>query len=608
MPGDASVDAASDAVSIDAPPDADVTCSVAPPPRCLDATTLASSRSPGVRIGEACAFETFTSVCQFGCAGGACQPAACTPSCPAQVCVDDGCGGACGPCPIDTTFPGVTPVPLGIARDLRVAPDGIHVATLRAFEPDCGGISAMARLDVWTVPATGAATHRTIAARVPLNGVNFTDDGYLVYSTSPDPCEQGSDLWIARADGRDPVPIASNVSLASTVAGGWVYYTGRDPDDPDLLLYTARIPAGAPRVVTRLPLGSVHVVSPTGDAVWVTRTRPEPNLILFRADGPFRPLVATPLEVVGSPVWSPDGKRLAYAAFDRRISRTALHVVEVAGGEPVLLDDDCECGDSQSIAFSPDAARIAWLARSSTLGGRDMLIHRFAGGADVRMTDVVAPNSGDRVFRLAFSVDGSRLHAAVGNFSTGSRLLTGRVDVPGTAVALGGLRSDAAWDETGDGAVIAFSGNDSTTRVVTHGAGTQSMAGIPFEGPRFERAATSPRLLVQQDIALSVFPTSGAGPGIPMPGFDWTDQLSIWARGQVPFVFGWSGPTVLYPSAVNGSSLFVVVQDLMAWTPSATGRLAARVIRYRVADSQARIFLITQDQGLFVVPRPAAGQ
>jgi hypothetical protein len=110
---------------------------------------------------------------------------------------------------------------------------------------------------------------------------------------------------------------------------------------------------------------------------------------------------------------------------------------------------------------------------------------------------------------------------------------------------------------------------------------------------------------VQQNLSLAAFPTSGAGPGVAMPGFDWTDQLSIWiSRGEVPFAFGWAGPVVLYPSAVIGSSAFVVVQDLMAWTPATTGRLAARVLRYRIADSPARIFGITQDQALFALPRP----
>lgn len=614
-PSDAAPDAAPDA-AIDAAPDADCTCSVAPPSRCLDAATLESSRTPGTCNAGSCAFERFTSVCPFGCAAGECQPAACTPSCPAQVCADDGCGGSCGPCPTDTTFPGVTPVPLGIARNLRLAPDGIHVATMRAVAPRCLGTLEMGTLDVWTVPTTGAASHRTIGTRAPLFAAQFTDDGHLVYNDGADLCTTfRGDLWIAGADGRAPVQIARNVSLGPTVAGRWVYYTAPDPaapgPPPGALLYVARIPDGAPRLVTHLPPSSSDQVSPSGEAVWVIRTTPEPNLIVFRTDGSFVVLIATPIEVAGFPLWSPDGKRLAYTSFDHRTSKTSLHVVDVASGEPVLLDADCSsCSEFDSIAFSRDGARIAWLAPSAMAPGLDAQIHSFAGGGDVRLAGVVSPSIGGEVFRLAFSADGSRLYAAAGDNSIGWRLMTGRTAVPGNAVALGGLRADGArfetsWDETGDGAVIAFNGDDSTTRVVTHGIGTQSIAGIPLERPRFEPTAVGPRLLVQQDVALAMFPTSGAGPGIAMPGFDWTSELSAWTfGGEVPFVFGWSGPVALYPSAVNGSSLLAVAQDLMAWTPGAQGRLAARVIRYRVADALARVFVVTQDQGLLLVPRP----
>jgi len=593
-------------VAPDAPLDADCTCSVAPPSRCLDARTLESSRTPGTCSAGACAFETFTSTCPFGCADGACQPAACTPTCGVQVCADDGCGGSCGPCPIDTTYPGVTPVQLGIARDLRVAPDGIHVATLRALDPRCSrSVIDTGRLDVWTVPATGAASHRTIAAHAPLFSVVFTGDGHLVYNDAADPCDLTSELWVARADGREPVRIAGNVLGEVTVAGSWIYYVGPDPaatpSQPGALLYRARLPDGAPHVVTTLPSGSNHVVSPTGDAVWVSRTLPEANLILFRVDGSFEPLIATPLEPAGTPQWSPDGKRLAYAWFDHRLTKTSLHVVAVATGASVVLDEDCRCtGGFAGVTFSDDGARVAWLAAPPGGFGLDALIHRFSGGADVRLTNI----SGN-VFRLSFSADGSRLYAVVGDFST-TLLMSGRVDASETAVSLGSVSTDErrAWDETGDGAVIAINGGD-RTRVVTYGAGTQTITGRNFERPRFEHTPVNPRLLVQQDLSLAAFPTSGAGPGVAMPGFDWTDQLSIWiSRGEVPFAFGWAGPVVLYPSAVIGSSAFVVVQDLMAWTPATTGRLAARVIRYRIADRPARIFGITQDQALFALPRP----
>jgi WD40-like Beta Propeller Repeat len=615
MPGDGSNGAPADAATIDAMPDADCSCGVAPAPRCIDAMTLESSRAPGTCTAGSCTFDTFRSTCPFGCAGGACQPAACTPTCPAQVCADDGCGGSCGPCPTDTTFPGVTPVPLGIARDLRAAPDGTHVVTMRALDPRCGTLPLdMGRLDVWTVPASGAPSHRTIGAHAPLFATRFTDDGYLVYNDRADLCAFLGDLWVARADGRDPIQLATGTFLGPTVAGHWVYYTAPDPDDPPpmpgQLLYAARLPDGAPQLVTHLPSGSSDTVSPTGDAVWVTRTTPEPDLILFRVDGSFTPLVATPIEVAGTPLWAPDGKRLAYAQFDRRIGKTSLHVIDTAGGQPSLLTDDCGCGALDSIAFAPDGSRIAWLVAPGFGAPVDAMIHRFAGGPDVQLTGVVSPSSGGEVFRLAFSADGSRLYAASGDISTGWQLMSGRVDTPGPAVSLGSLRSDGdrfatSWDETRDGTVLAFNGSDSATHVIGPG-GMQSIAGIPLERPRFEPTLTNPRLLVQQDLALSLFPTSGAGPGIRLPGFDWTDQLSAWVfSGEVPFAFGWSGPVALYPSAVQGSSLFAVVQDLMAWTPSAQGRLSSRVIRYRVVDDPARIYLITQDQALTMVPRPS---
>jgi len=608
-PSDAASDAAPDAAPIDAPPDADCSCAIAPPPRCLDATTLLSSRPPGTCKAGVCEFETFPSRCSFGCAAGACQAAACTPSCPAAICADDGCGGTCGPCAIDATFPGVAPVPLGIARELRMAPDGVHVLTMRALEPPCVGSPSRGTLDVWTVPAAGAPSHRTIGVHAPLFAATFTDDGYLVYNDGADLCASRGNLWVARADGSAPLQIARNVPLGATVAGRWAYYTAPDPDDarpvPDALLQVARLPDGAPRLVTRLPPGSSQGVSPTGDAVWVTRTTPEPNLILFRVDGAFFVLVATPIEITGSPQWSPDGKRLVYATFDHRTSKVSLHAVDVASGDAVVLDDECPCGGLDSVAFSPDGARVAWIDGPSVGFTRDAVIHTFAGGADVRLTDVVSPTAGGSASSLVFSVDGSRLFAVVGDVPSGLRLMTGRVAVPGTAVSLGSLRFERSWDESRDGAVIAISGGDGTTRVVTYGAGTQSIAGIPLEHARFERIAASPRLLVQQDAALAVFPTSGAGPGIAVPGFDSTSELSSWAAiGEVPFVFGWSGAVALFPSAVNGSTAFVVVQDLMAWTPAATGRLAARVIRYRVDDNLGRVFLITQDQGLFMVPRP----
>jgi WD40-like Beta Propeller Repeat len=606
---DAAIDAAVDGPEV--PADADCTCAIAPAPRCADATTLVTSRAPGTCADHsACTFETFASPCTFGCADGACQPAACVPVCPTQACGDDGCGGSCGACPVDTTVPGVTPVQLGIARDAEVAPDGIHVATLRARERSCDALE-LGTLDVWTVPVTGAATHRIVGAHAPATLARFTDDGHLVYSEVTDAMCTTGVLWVASADGSNPVALARDVSPFPTVVGPWIYYSARAPAPASgFAKYVARLPAGAPHLVATLAPDDFDEVSPTGDALWVMGSYPAADLVLYRADGGATVLVDAPLSAGGLPTWSQDGKRLAYTSYDRRTNKDSLFVADVAGGPPALLDDDCQCAGFDSVAFSPDGARIAWLHSSARLNELDAQIHRFAGGADVRLTSVVSPVLGGPVIRFTFSADSARLYAAVGDDTFGFRLASGPVDVTTAAVSLGSLLPDGdrfqgSWDETLDGAAIAFSGGDHATHVVTAGVGARAIPGDSFERPRFEHVATAPRLLAMQSDKLGVFPTSGAGPGTPLPGFDWTTQLSPWVfAGNIPFAFGWSGPVALYPAALNGSSAFAVIQDLMAWTPTAQGRLAARVIRYRLADATARIFAITQDQALFAIPRP----
>ena len=115
-------------------------------------------------------------------------------------------GGKCGACDRGTTLAGVAPVELGTAGDLVVAPDGIHLATMRAFEPRCDAFpSAVGHLDVWTVPVAGPPSHRTIGTRVWRFGVVFTPGGDLLYLDRSPPCGAPSELWIAHADGSQPL-------------------------------------------------------------------------------------------------------------------------------------------------------------------------------------------------------------------------------------------------------------------------------------------------------------------------------------------------------------------------------------------------------------------
>lgn len=593
-----------------APPDAaspDAACTCTATARCLDATTLETSLPRGACVAGACSYDAVTSPCPFGCQDGACQAEACVPSCPAATCGDDGCGGSCGACDPGTTLPGVTPVELGTAGDLFVSPDGIHVATMRAFEPPCNLFpSDVGRLDVWTVPVGGAPSHRTIGARVSGIsgfGVTWTSGGDLLYLDRSPPCSSPSELWIAHADGSQPRRLASGV-LSFRTAGAVVVYDSQ----PDLTLYAIQLPDGRPIPLTSYTpdnLLDFYELSPDGTAVWSISTPAQPtgprDVRLLRTDGSLsRRLVLAGESPIGLPIWAPDSKHLAYSsesiggAVVDRDGNDRVILTQHPGGEPF----------QQFAVFSADGHRLAFIDQPAQFE-LDVVIHSFDGRPEVRIGSVVSPTVGGMIVRLAFSADGSRIYAttSAGVDAPTSDVMTGRTDASGTAqlFAAGAGR----WSESLDGSVVAVNG--SNTQVITLGGGTQTIAGPPFELARFEPVATNPRLLVQSGDFLSVYPTSGAGPGIPLPLFFWTTELSNWAGGHnAPFPFGWAGSMALYPADTRGVALDLVSFDLLAWTPSASGRLLSRVARYQIVDNPSRIYAMTDSGRLFMIPRPAA--
>jgi len=598
----------------------DCTCEVAPPSTCLDANTLESSLVPGTCVDNACEFATTTTPCPFGCENGACQPQQCTPNCPTQTCVDDGCGGTCGPCASGTTFPGLTPTNLGIADDINVSPDGTHIAAIRALKPlpaNCGfNPPKVGTLDIWTVPASGNVTRRTIGTDVPLWSTTFTPSGHLIYLDKKNPCMGFAELWIANADGSQPRRIAEGASGGFVVANT-LFFDLADPNDPDKStfdgwVYAMKLPNGQPIKLADIRYNSTYVPDPTGNAIWINYSTTARDLRIVRLDGTSTQLHSTTDTYADFPRWSPDGSKLAFALNDGTTIFSSLHVINADGTGRSMIDDSCRCSGFDGMTWSFDGVRIAWLERPPSFG-LDAQIHSFAGGSDVTLTGVVSPTTGGTVFRLTFSNDNLRLYAAVDNDQVGNKLMSGTVAQSGAMTALvPSLQADGntyknAWTEHPNGSVIAVRGGDSSTKVITHGGGTQSIAGLPLEQPQLEPVAANPRWILQHGTqTASIFPTAGTAPGTTLPGFAWNDELSSWAfSGRVPFVFGWAGSTALYPSQIGGTFGIntKVTQDLMAVSPSASGRIGALVAHYRLGAQ--RIYFTTAPQnGLFYVPSP----
>ena len=585
---------------VDAPTGA--TCECTAPPRCLDAVTLEISIAATACIDDACGIATSTSVCPFGCTAGACRAEACVPSCPAAACGSDGCGGSCGACDPGTTYPGARPVELGTAGALVAAGDGLHVATVRQLEPPCAGQPAsIGRMDVWTVPLMGAASHRTIGAHVLQPQIVFSQAGDLVYLDNA-ACDGHGELWIAHGDGSGARRIAANVG-AFQVAGTTVVYESRS----DSSLYAAQLPLGVP--VKLLTGGSKFLdqltfeIAPDGGAVWAYTTAVT-ELRLARTDGSASTtLVAPPDQPAGAPMWSPDGRHLAFRWSDAPTFAVPFDVVNRDGTGRVQLSPTGSPNPYFSGVFAPDG-RLAYIEPAST--NFDVVVRSFTGAPSVRISAVGSQQSPGVISALQFSVDGTRLYAGVDDSSKRvANLMVGATSASGGAQLFNA--GGGGWSEAPDGSAVAVAGaySTSSTSVVALSGPTVTLPGAPLYVPVYEPVATRPRLLVSSGTGLSAYAAPGSAAGSPLGGFMATSDLNGWVNARnVPFVFGWARSLALYPAAVH-TTAGQVSFDLMGWSSDAArGRLLAGASRYQVRSSTGRIFATTDAGRLFVVPVP----
>ncbi|WP_149203241.1 S9 family peptidase [Actinotalea subterranea] len=122
-----------------------------------------------------------------------------------------------------------------------------------------------------------------------------------------------------------------------------------------------------PADVALLRTPGTPALSPDGTTVVVAVTAPDLDsdeyagqLWRMPTDGSHPPVRLTRGHRDTSPVWSPDGRWIAFLRAERR-GKPQVHVVEAAGGEPVALTD-APLGASAP-RFSPDGTRLAFLAR-----------------------------------------------------------------------------------------------------------------------------------------------------------------------------------------------------------------------------------------------------
>jgi TolB protein len=136
----------------------------------------------------------------------------------------------------------------------------------------------------------------------------------------------------------------------------------------------------------------VAVEGPVGARRW--------RLIVSDSDGENPVTIVDSKEPLMSPVWSPDGTRLAYVSFEGRVSSVFVQSIQTGVRERV----SGRAGINGAPAWAPDGRRLA-LALSQPDGNVDVFVKDLDTGALLRVTDDPAIDT-----EPCFSIDGQSLY------------------------------------------------------------------------------------------------------------------------------------------------------------------------------------------------------
>jgi TolB protein len=123
------------------------------------------------------------------------------------------------------------------------------------------------------------------------------------------------------------------------------------------------------------------------------------ELMVADADGENEQLAASGRESIVSPVWSPDGGKLAYVSFDQ--SKPVVNVLDLRSGRSAIVANFK--GNNSAPAWSPDGTK---LAVSLTTTGNTQIYVMNADGSGVRRVS----NSNAIDTEAQFSGDGQSLY------------------------------------------------------------------------------------------------------------------------------------------------------------------------------------------------------
>jgi serine/threonine protein kinase/Tol biopolymer transport system component len=172
------------------------------------------------------------------------------------------------------------------------------------------------------------------------------------------------------------------------------------------------------------------------------------QLAWFDRSGRQTSAIASASGDIGAPALSPDGKRMAYSAYDAPSNTTNVWIADLARGTSSRIS--FERGDSVDPVWSPDGTRVAYAWHKAALQGA--VVQRLASGAGT--PQVVMPLNDVEV--TDWSPDGRFVIASRGRGPSAGDVVAIEVATGRMFAVTAGARGDWAGRLSPDGRWIAY--------------------------------------------------------------------------------------------------------------------------------------------------------